>query len=206
MALSEIDRKLLVTQSDEDAIYWSRLLFPWMSDLSPNQFHISTLLSWASLARLYFCMSIKAGSEFLLAPDSLLMNSLPVCKNNGELILSSDAAIHYLKCNLPQLSEGTKPTFTNLALAMNVDETTVRRIRKGDALLKRDHLFSLLQQPAPFSDTFINIWTLRQKNMVEAGMDPQELVEYFIHYDESLKRVCALFEGFKARGEICLLT
>lgn len=211
MALAEVDRELLVTRSDEDASYLGRLLFPWMSVSSPNQanqFHISTLLLWASLTRLFNCILLKEESA-LLAPENLLMNSLPaVGKKKGELILSSDAAIQHLKKILPQLAEGTEPKFTNLALAMNIDETTLRRIRKGDALLKRDQLLTLLQQPEPFpatpSNTFINIWTRRQKDMYEAGMDPLELVECFSHYKESLKRTAALFDGFKASGLICL--
>ena len=204
-ALAAIDRKLLVTQSDEDARYWSNLFFPWI-DLSPDQsqrFHASTLLLWAALARLYFVSYLEQAIDTTSSNSyDLLRCSLPACKGN-KLILSCDTAIQSLKNQLPQIADGTKPTYTNLAAMMDIDERTLRRIRCGECLLRYQHLHSIqVRDLLAFQDTFINIWTCRQKAMIEAEIPPEEIVEYFSHYDEIMERVSALFEGFKASGAI----
>lgn len=206
LALAAIDRTLLVTQSLEDAEFWSNRLFPWMTEIEPDQLHICNLLLWASLERLFWCIANKRSSVFLEGSSDLLSKALPAVKKDGKLVLSSGTLFQYLRSELPQLIKGTKPTFTDLAGAISINDKTLQRVRSGELKVRREYLVDLIRDkhPISFEATLINMWTQRQSELHKAGMAAGEIVEYFSHYDESVKRVFRLFEGFKATGKVCL--
>lgn len=205
LALAEIDRQLLMTQSDEDAGNWLMKIFPWTTGLDPNQHHINSLLLWASLERLLFCITkMNFLAHRQQSDEDLLSKALPGVSEDNKLLPSSDSLFHFFKSEHPELVMGGKKTFSSVAQTLSITDRTLRRVRDGESKVKSIYLYKLLKnkQDLLFEDTMINLWTNSQRKLHEAGMPACDIAKYFSHYNSSVIHIFALFEAFKLTGVI----